>query len=188
MPKQRTIAVMLDLEWPYKHHAVELGHERLGYQGAQLLERLMDEQKTGKRKRRVSNPEHILLPPRALVVRESTDFFYVEDELVSSALAFIAAHSNRPISPSDVAKALTTSLRSLQRRFHKYLGRPVAGEIRRVRLERAKRELAQTTRSVASIAASVGFSDAMRMYEVFCREVGVSPREYRQQRQARDEP
>jgi len=39
-----------------------------------------------------SNP--ILLPPQGLVVRESTDFFAVEDELVAAALEFISKNSH----------------------------------------------------------------------------------------------
>ncbi len=72
---------------------------------------------------------------------------------------------------------------TLQRRFRKYLNRPIATEIRRVRLERAKRELAQGTRSMAQIARDVGFGDPMRMYEVFRRELGITPSQYRRERQ-----
>jgi AraC-like DNA-binding protein len=52
-----------------------------------------------------------------------------------------------------------------------------------VRTERAKRELTQGKRSIKEIARSVGFGESMRMYEVFCRELGVTPSQYRRQRQ-----
>jgi hypothetical protein len=48
-----------------------------------------------------SDPSHILIPPQGLIVRESTDFYSVEDKLVASALAFIAANSHRPISQDE---------------------------------------------------------------------------------------
>jgi LacI family transcriptional regulator len=157
---------------------VEVGHERIGYEAARLLDRLM----TGKR---AASPfsEHLLLPPQGLIVRESTDFFAVDDELIGGALEFIAANSHLKIGPDDVARAVTTETRTLQRRFRKYLDRPIATEIRRVRIERAKRELTQTDRSIASISRDVGFGGPMRMYEVFCRELGVTPSQYRRQRQ-----
>jgi len=63
------------------------------------------------------------------------------------------------------------------------LDRPIATEIRRVRIERAKRELTQSNRSLAEIARDVGFGEAMRMYEVFRRELGTTPSDYRKQRQ-----
>ncbi len=78
---------------------------------------------------------------------------------------------------------MATGARTLQRHFQKNLGRPIAAEIRRARLERAKRELAQTGRSIKDISRDVGFGPPMRMYEIFVRELGLTPSEYRRQRQ-----
>ena len=123
--------------------------------------------------------------PRGLVVRESTGFFASDDALITLALEFIAARSHLPIGPNDVARAVATGTRTLQRRFRERLGRPIASEIRRVRIERAKRELTESTRAMSEIARTVGFGHAMRMCEVFRREVGITPSEYRRQRQGR---
>jgi LacI family transcriptional regulator len=158
--------------------SVELGYERIGYEAARLLDALMDGQPPP------AGP--ILIPPVGLVVRESTDFYAVNDPVIAAALGFIAANSHLPIGQDDVARAVATETRTLQRRFRKHLDRPIATEIRRVRLERAKRELAQGTRSVAEIARAVGFGEAMRMYEVFRRELGVTPTQYRKERQPAD--
>ena len=98
-------------------------------------------------------------------------------------MRFIATNSHRPINCDDVARSLQIQTRTLQRRFREVVDWPIADEIRRVRIERAKRELTQTKRSLADIARDVGFGDRMRMYEVFRRELGVTPREYRKQRQ-----
>jgi len=155
--------------------SVEVGYQRIGYEAARLLDRLMDGEPPP--------AEPIFLPPQSLIVRESTDFFAVDDELMASALEFIAANSHRPIGPDDVARAAATETRTLQRRFRKYLNRPIATEIRRVRIERAKRELAQSGRPLAAIARDVGFGDPMRMYEVFRRELGIAPSRYRRERQ-----
>ena len=165
--------------------SVEIGHERIGYEAARLLDQLMDEKDRGAK---TFSVEHIMLPPQGLVVRESTDFFAVKDSLVASALEVIAGQSHRSIGPSDVAKAVSTELRTLQRRFSKYLGRPIAAEIRRVRIERARRELTQTDRPIANISRDVGFGEPMRMYEVFVRELGVTPSEYRKQRTSQFHP
>lgn len=153
--------------------SVEMGYERIGYEAARLLHRLMD----GK----ASPRERILLPPQGLVVRESTDFLAVEDELVSEALEFISRNCHRRIGQNDVARAVNAETRTLQLRFRKILGRPIATEIRRIRIERAKRELAQGDRSLAAIAHDTGFGKAARMYEVFRRDLGVTPSEFRKQ-------
>lgn len=155
--------------------SIEIGYDRIGYEAARLLDRMMDGEPAP------TNPIH--LSPRGLVVRESTDFFAVENELVASALRYISANSHRPIGPDQVAQAVGAETRTLQNYFRKFLHRPVATEIRRVRLERAKRELAQGNRPLSEIAREAGFGESIRMCEVFRRELGVTPSAYRQQRQ-----
>jgi len=166
--------------------SVEMGYERVGYEAARLLRRLMDDREKGKKHNKGEVPEHILIPPKGLVVRESTDFYAVDDELVARALAFIAANSHLKIGQSQVSRAVTTEPKTLQRRFRKVLDRTITEEIRRVRIERAKRELSQTDRSLDEISRKAGFGPRKRMYEGFCRDVGLAPSEYRKQRQMED--
>ncbi|HYE19692.1 MAG TPA: substrate-binding domain-containing protein [Tepidisphaeraceae bacterium] len=157
--------------------SVEVGYERVGAEAARLLDELMNGAPPP------SQP--ILIPPAGLVVRESTDFFAVRDELVAAALQFIAANSHLPIGQDDVARAVAAETRTLQRRFGKHLNRGIAAEIRRVRIERARRELAMGDRSVKAIARDTGFGGSARLCEVFRRELGVTPSEYRRDRQVR---
>lgn len=164
--------------------SIEVGYERLGWEAAQLLEKLMHASHTKRKAKPAARPEHILLPPKGLIVRESTDFYAVEDETIAAALLFISQNSRQPISPDDVAQAVQLEPRTLRRRFAKVLGRTIAGEILRARLEQAKRDLVHSDRSLAAIARDVGFGTARQMCEVFQREMGVTPRDYRQQRQA----
>ena len=155
--------------------SMEFCYERIGYEGAKLLQRLMSGQ--------TPPTEPIYLAPSGLVVRESTDFYAVKDELVASALEFISRNSHRHIGQNDVARAVNTEARTLQLRFRKVLDSPIATEIRRVRIERAKRELVQSNRRIQNIARDVGFKTANRMCEIFRRELGITPGEYRRQRQ-----
>jgi len=159
--------------------SIEIGYDRIGYEAAKLLDALMDGQPPPEK------PIHIM--PKGLVVRESTDFFAVENALVASALAYISANSHRHIGPDDVAREIGSETRTLHNYFRKVLDRPIATEIRRVRIERAKRELAQSNRPLAEIANDVGFGTIQRLYEVFSRELGISPGEYRKQRQSKSE-
>jgi LacI family transcriptional regulator len=151
--------------------SMEIGFERVGYEAARRLHRLLDGEP--------DRPGPVLIPPIGLIVRETTDFFAVDDELVAAALQFIAGSSHRPIGQDDVSRAVKAQTRTLQNRFRRALGRPIAAEIRRVRIERAKRELAHSRRSLADIARDVGFGVSTRMYEVFRRELGVTPSAYR---------
>lgn len=162
--------------------STELGFEQIGYEAAQLLDRLMRETEHVRKGMQNKSPPHILLPPQGIVIRESTDFYAVDDETLAAALHFIAEKSHQPIGPGDVARAVRLEPRTLRRRFAKVLGRTIVSEICRARLERAKRELVQSDRSLNAVARDVGFGTRRQMREVFCRELGVTPREYRKRR------
>lgn len=163
--------------------STELGFEQIGYEAARLLNQLMDDNKGRQNPNKPTSPQHIVLPPKGMVVRESTDFYAIDDETIAAALLFIAEKSHQSINPTDVARAVSLEPRTLRRRFAKVLGRTIASEICRVRVERAKRALVQTKRSLEMIARDVGFGTRRQMCEVFSRELGVTPREYRKRRQ-----
>ena len=113
--------------------SVEVGYDRVGYAAAALLDRLIAGH--------APPAEPVRVAPHGLVVRESTDFFAVDQPVVAAALAYISAHSHRRIGPADVARAVGAEVRTLQNYFRVAIQRPIATEIRRVRVERAKREL-----------------------------------------------
>ncbi|MEM7234220.1 MAG: substrate-binding domain-containing protein [Planctomycetota bacterium] len=153
--------------------SVEYGYDRVGFEAAILLDRLLRNGQT-----RASS---ILVPPTELVVRGSSDFVYAEEEVITAALIFVGRAATRRIDVSDVAEAASVSRRTLEKRFEKHLGRSVAAEIRRVRLEHAKRLLRVQETPIGEIARVVGFGSSQSFARVFRREVGVSPREYRAQ-------
>ncbi|MAI74085.1 MAG: hypothetical protein CMM01_24740 [Rhodopirellula sp.] len=160
--------------------SMEFNYERIGYQCAKMLQHLMDGGTAPKRP--------LSLSPSGLVVRESTDFHAVKDNLVADALDYISRNSHRPIGQHDVSRAVNAETRTLQLRFRKFLDTPIATEIRRVRLERAKRELAQSDRRLEQIARDVGFKTANRMCEIFRRELGITPTDFRRERQFKSKP
>jgi LacI family transcriptional regulator len=174
--------------------SVEIGYARIGYEAARLLDELMDETEKAPRHKGNStkrsarsaaartSPKHVILPPVGIVVRESTDFIVTSEKVVAQAQAYITAHCHTHLEVTDVAANVGVSPKTLQTRFAETLRRTVAQEIRRVRIEKAKRELAGGTRSIEEIAQRAGFTSATRLGEVFKREVGVTPREYRRER------
>lgn len=102
------------------------------------------------------------------------------DPLVNDAIELIWSHSHRKISVSAIAGALSTTRRTLIRRFNRAAGRTVSQEITRCRVERAKRLLRETNIPIKQIAFKVGFSSPERMSKVFRRELNTSPCLYRQ--------
>ena len=147
--------------------------EKVGYESARLLDRLIDG----------GDPPDgpIMIAPQGIVPRNSTDFFAVDDELVSEALRYVNANLRHPLDVETIASAIATSSRTLQRRFLQCMNRSVAAEVRRLRIQLAKRMLAEPSYQIAQIARETGFRTANRMHEVFRRELDISPSEYRGQ-------
>lgn len=159
--------------------SLELPYERIGFEAAQLLDQLLARQR--RTLPRSSASPQILLPPVGVVARRSTDFRAVDDPLVRQSLRHIDENLHRPITIDRLADALGVSRRTLTKRFSEKLGRTLAGEIQRLRIERAKRELAANKLPIKQIARQAGFASLRTLYAAFAREVGCSPREFRRQ-------
>jgi LacI family transcriptional regulator len=155
--------------------SVDMGFERVGYEAAKMLETLMDA-------RGPREPTQLFLPPAGIVVRDSTDFYASGDDIVSQAQAFIASQCHMNLDVGAVAAKVCVSIRTLQNRFHEALQRTVGQEIRRARLEKVKRELVGSDRSIHEIATRAGFPSNSQLSIVFKRETGMSPREFRNTR------
>jgi LacI family transcriptional regulator len=154
--------------------SIDYNWERVGYEAARLLDCLMEGEPV---------PEKpVIVAPAGIVPRGSTEFFAVEDKIVSAALRYISTHLAESFTLGQVANAVATSPRTLQRRFEEHLGHAVSVEVRRLRMELAKRMLADPEHNVAEISWKAGFGPPSRMREVFRRELAMSPSEYRKQR------
>lgn len=153
--------------------AVEIPAERIGYEAAALLGRLM----AGA----AAPPEPILVEPSGvLAIRESSNTAHLEDWEVQQAVRFIREHAAEPISIADVAGHLQLSRRSLERQFARVLGRAPHAELRQARLELAKRLLLETDWPLFQVAGAAGLTSASYLAQVFRREAGCTPAEFRQ--------
>jgi LacI family transcriptional regulator len=116
--------------------SVDTNLEMLGYTGAALLEDLMN----GK-----SAPEKpIRVPAVGINTRKSSDLLAVRHKGVANSLRFIWEHANRPISVKDLVGVAAMSRRGLHKAFLETVGRTPGQELQRVRIERAKRLLADS--------------------------------------------
>ncbi|WP_033290671.1 GlxA family transcriptional regulator [Amycolatopsis jejuensis] len=80
---------------------------------------------------------------------------------------------------AQVAGAFGVSTRTLLRRFRAETGQTPLGYLQSARVRKAKHLLETTDRTVASIAAEVGYRDVGTFSTVFTRQTGHRPREYR---------
>jgi LacI family transcriptional regulator len=151
--------------------SIDLASERVGYEAAKMLHRLMERRSLKQRK--------VSIPPLRVVTRESTDTLAIQDTEVAAALAFIRSSAHEDIGVEAILREVPLSRRALERRFRNQLGRTVLEEIRRVRMELVKSLLSETNLPMPAIAARCGFSGARRLAVVFRQIVGTTPTAYR---------
>lgn len=156
-----------------KISSIEVNYHRIGYLAAQLLDGLIDGKPVP--------DDPVYVPPTDIKARESTDYRLVNDPAVSQALHYIADNLVQKLSVDEIAYAIGVSPRLLQQRFADKLGTGVSDEVRRLRLEKAKRLLAEPDRLITSIPRLVGFASPNAMNKIFSRELGMTPSAYRQQ-------
>lgn len=150
---------------------IVLNTEKAGFEAAAALERLM----AGKKPDRWE----IVVEPRHVVTRQSTDVLAIEDRDVALAVRFIRERATSGITVQDVLKAVPISRRTLECRFQQFLGRSPHAEILRTRLDRAKMLLVSTDLPMPKVADAAGFATAVYMAFAFRRDTGVKPAEYR---------
>lgn len=144
----------------------------VGYQAARQLDRLM--------KGEISNDEPMkLIAPHSVVRRQSTDALAVTHPAVVNAIRFIRENFSHPITIEDICHYTGLSKRGLEKAFLKHLGRSPASELRRLRIQNAKRMLTQTNDKIDYIAQECGYSNSSNLSCAFKKDTGTSPRGYR---------
>lgn len=157
--------------------SVEPNAERIGYAAAALLDRMMATGVT-----RAAG--EVLFPPSHVVTRLSTDTLAVDDPILARALRIMRDHACEGISVGDVVEAAVTSRRYLERQMQAFLGRTPNQELLRIRIGRAQELLVETDLPLEAVARKAGFRNHKYLGDVFARETGQRPGEFRRQARA----
>jgi LacI family transcriptional regulator len=152
--------------------SIEHGAGNLGYQAAALLEKLMSGEK-------VKKNFQMLVPPKEVVTRRSTDILAIADADVAAAMAYLHNNSCRPIRIADVVAAVGVSRSTLETKFKNVTGRTMHDEIRRLQIDCARSLLATTDLPIKQIALMAGFAHIHYMTTIFHQHTGWTPAEYR---------
>ncbi len=155
--------------------SVEQGSMRIGYEAAELLERLM----SGAAETRAS----LVVDPVGVVVRGSTDVLAVEDPEVAAALRFIAESTSEGVRTEEVASAVGISRSGLDAHFKRVLGLTVSAVIRKHQMDLTLRLISDTNLPLKQIAARAGFRSVQHMTKRFAETYGAPPAQYRRDRQ-----
>ena len=102
------------------------------------------------------------------------------DPMITAAQEWIERQLSSPISLERLADRFAVSRRTFIRRFKSATGTTPAAYIQNMRLEAAKRLLESSHLTVEAIVEKVGYSDSSSFRRLFDREVGLSPRAYRE--------
>jgi LacI family transcriptional regulator len=145
--------------------------ERIGYEAATLLDRMMRGRKPP------SQP--IVVEPAGIVTRRSTEVLAIEDRHIAAAVRFIREHACEGVDVGDVLRAVPLSRSTLERRFGREVGRSPKEEILRVRLNRAKQLLTETDFPLSVVAEKVGLVHAEYLSVIFKKKTGLTLVQFR---------
>lgn len=154
--------------------SIELDCYRIGQEACRLLAEMIE----GKE----PPDEPIRIAPLRVIPRHSTEILAVSDQEVAEVLRFIRSRACEPIRVTDILEVFPISRRRLEQKFRSLLGRSIAEEIRRVRLEQARQLLVETPLSTSSIATKCGFSSGVELAHAFRKYHGIRPSDLRKRR------
>jgi LacI family transcriptional regulator len=147
--------------------------EAVGYRGAALLDELL--------RREPAPTQPVRVPPFRLIVRKSSDLVAVNHPGVARSLRFMWEHCHEPIGVDDLARAASMSVRSFHQAFVDNLGRSPGSELHRIRIERAKKILADSAEKMEVIAEMCGYQSGNSFWVAFKQATGISPRQYQKE-------
>ncbi len=154
--------------------SVELACHKLGRSACEMLKSIMDGGPVPK------EPE--LISPLRVIARHSTEILAVEDRDLAQIVQYIRDRAAEGIRVSDILRAFPISRRSLEQRFRNILDRSPAEEIRRTRLQHARKLLVETDMSVAEIATASGVCSGAQLASAFRKYLGIRPSALREGR------
>ncbi len=100
---------------------------------------------------------------------------------VFRALQFIKSHTNRPIGVQDVLDEVKKSRSVFMEQFKKETGETIGRYITKAKLEEAKLLLAYSEKSLPAISNTLYFSSQSYFQNLFKKQYGLTPLEYRKQ-------
>jgi LacI family transcriptional regulator len=164
--------------WPHLS-SVATAAKRIGFEALKLMREMILND-------RPAPATPMLFAPPEIIVRGSSSETAVEDPEVAMAVNYIQAHVSQRLSVEDLVVHTAISRRALERRFYKSLGRTPMDEVRRVRVERAKRLLIETDLSLSDVARHSGMVRQQRLCSVIKADTGQTPMQFRHAARPKD--
>jgi LacI family transcriptional regulator len=161
---------------PVPLSSINLNFERMGYEAAARLDRLMRGEPPPNRP--------VVVPIHGLTVRKSTDVLAFHNERLVKAMRYIREHFQEPITVVDVVRASGVSRQVLQKLFRQDIRQSILSVIVRSRIQEARRLLLKTDCKLDIVAERCGFGNRLNFHRAFSRLAGRSPARWRQEHRA----
>jgi len=100
-------------------------------------------------------------------------------DIIKSAVEFIEAYYDQPITISDIAYEVKLSVGRLCHLFKKRMGVTLIGYLTNMRIERAKNLLLTTDKKCCNLYYEVGYNSQTYFARKFKEVVGMSPTQFR---------
>ena len=115
------------------------------------------------------------------LIMQITDNLYdsYTSPLSAEIISFISSHYTEKITLNDISQATFYSAAYCENEFKKTTGKSIINYLIDVRVNAAKKLLAESSMSCSRIAAAVGFEDANYFSRIFKKRTGYSPLKYR---------
>lgn len=115
-----------------------------------------------------------------MFIQEQSDH---QDSLVLAVESQLQRDIAKRIDMEALAASHSVSVRTLSRRFKNANGINLSDYLQNLRLEQTKLLLETTSLSIEQVVERVGYSSQSSLRRLFQKQLGMSPREYRQQNQ-----
>jgi LacI family transcriptional regulator len=181
IPEEIALLGVDDIEFicetaPVPLSSINLNFERMGYEAAAWLDRLMSGE---------APPRHpVVVPLHGLTARKSTDLLAFRNERLVKATRYIREHFQEPITAADVVRFSGVSRQVLQKLFRRDIGRSILNVIMRSRVDEAKRMLLKTDCKLDIVSERCGFGNRLHFHRTFSRLAGRPPARWRREHRA----
>ena len=132
-----------------------------------------------------ANPPAVVVPPKGVMARESTNAYPNAPGWMSDAMSFIRENAAKGISASDVFRHVGFSRTFVERTFRETIASTVQRQIAEERIGKAKELLCSTSLPIKEVSTLSGFSSLEYLSRTFAAATGLSPSAWREQNGSR---
>ncbi|MGG1517426.1 AraC family transcriptional regulator [Paenibacillus oryzisoli] len=100
-------------------------------------------------------------------------------QLIGDVLAYLIGHYQENIQTRELVQRFPVSRSQLFTLFKETTGMTIGQFLTEYRLSQAKRLLIASTLTVTEVAAATGYGDISHFFHVFKKEIGLTPKQYR---------